>query len=186
MNASVTTMSSTPCRRSRSITCSMQGLPTMGTIGLGWFEVSGRRRVPSPPAITTAFIAVSRRAFTRYCAAAATASADADPEEHERPGRALVGAGHDDEARVEHPGRELAEEVDLELVPAAAHERIAEDERTVANEDHGERDPRQAAVPPEQDRRPCRSSAGRRAGRRTCRTATPRASAARASRRSGQ
>ena len=37
--------------------CSMQGLPTMGTIGLGWFDVSGRRRVPSPPAMTTAFIA---------------------------------------------------------------------------------------------------------------------------------
>ena len=25
-------------------------------IGFGWFDVSGRRRVPSPPAITTAFI----------------------------------------------------------------------------------------------------------------------------------
>ncbi len=36
--------------------CSMHGLPTIGTIGLGWFEVSGRSRVPSPPAITTAFI----------------------------------------------------------------------------------------------------------------------------------
>ena len=24
--------------------CSMQGLPTIGTIGFGWFEVSGRRR----------------------------------------------------------------------------------------------------------------------------------------------
>ncbi len=33
----------------------MHGLPTIGTIGFGWFEVSGRRRVPSPPAITTAF-----------------------------------------------------------------------------------------------------------------------------------
>ena len=33
----------------------MHGLPTIGTIGLGWFEVSGRRRVPSPPAMTTAF-----------------------------------------------------------------------------------------------------------------------------------
>ena len=33
----------------------MHGLPTIGTIGLGWFEVSGRSRVPSPPAITTAF-----------------------------------------------------------------------------------------------------------------------------------
>ena len=34
----------------------MHGLPTIGTIGFGWFEVSGRRRVPSPPAITTAFM----------------------------------------------------------------------------------------------------------------------------------
>ena len=35
----------------------MHGLPTTGTIGFGWFDVSGRRRVPSPPAMTTAFIA---------------------------------------------------------------------------------------------------------------------------------
>ena len=43
--------------------CSMHGLPTIGTIGFGWFEVSGRSRVPSPPAITTAFTpATSRRA----------------------------------------------------------------------------------------------------------------------------
>src|ERR687883_316920 len=34
--------------------CSMHGLPTIGTIGFGWFDVSGRRRVPSPPAMTTA------------------------------------------------------------------------------------------------------------------------------------
>ena len=33
----------------------MHGLPTIGTIGFGWFEVSGRSRVPSPPAMTTAF-----------------------------------------------------------------------------------------------------------------------------------
>ena len=38
--------------------CSMHGLPTIGTIGFGWFEVRGRSRVPSPPAMTTAFIAV--------------------------------------------------------------------------------------------------------------------------------
>jgi hypothetical protein len=31
-------------------------LPTIGTIGFGWFDVSGRSRVPSPPAITTALI----------------------------------------------------------------------------------------------------------------------------------
>ena len=35
----------------------MHGLPTIGTIGFGWFDVSGRSRVPSPPAITTAFTA---------------------------------------------------------------------------------------------------------------------------------
>src|SRR5450756_1101543 len=32
----------------------MQGLPQSDTIGLGWLLVSGRRRVPSPPAMTTA------------------------------------------------------------------------------------------------------------------------------------
>ena len=49
------TMSSRPWLRSNSTMCSMHGLPTIGTIGLGWFEVSGRSRVPSPPAMTTAF-----------------------------------------------------------------------------------------------------------------------------------
>ena len=33
---------------------SMHGLPHRDTIGLGWLLVSGRRRVPSPPAMTTA------------------------------------------------------------------------------------------------------------------------------------
>jgi hypothetical protein len=33
----------------------MHGLPTIGTIGFGWFDVRGRRRVPSPPAMTIAF-----------------------------------------------------------------------------------------------------------------------------------
>ena len=43
----------------------MHGLPTIGTIGFGWFEVSGRSRVPSPPAMTTAFtVFVSRQADT--------------------------------------------------------------------------------------------------------------------------
>jgi hypothetical protein len=37
----------------------MQGLPTIGTMGLGWFDVNGRRRVPSPPAITTAFTSLA-------------------------------------------------------------------------------------------------------------------------------
>ena len=42
--------------------CSMHGLPTIGTIGFGWFEVSGRSRVPSPPAMTTAFTLAPRDA----------------------------------------------------------------------------------------------------------------------------
>ncbi|CAB5041889.1 unannotated protein [freshwater metagenome] len=35
--------------------CSIIGRFTSGNIGFGVFEVSGRRRVPSPPAIITAF-----------------------------------------------------------------------------------------------------------------------------------
>ena len=51
---SVTTVSSMPWRLSSSTMCSMHGLPHSETIGLGWLLVSGRRRVPSPPAMTTA------------------------------------------------------------------------------------------------------------------------------------
>ena len=47
--ARVTVMSVSPCAHSRSTMCSMHGFPTTGTIGFGWFEVSGRSRVPSPP-----------------------------------------------------------------------------------------------------------------------------------------
>src|SRR3989442_11212616 len=36
--------------------CSMIGRPATGTRGLGMLLVSGRRRDPSPPAITTGFI----------------------------------------------------------------------------------------------------------------------------------
>ena len=59
MKATVTTMSSKPCWRSRLTTCSIMGRLAMGSIGLGWFEVSGRRRVPSPPAMITAFMGAS-------------------------------------------------------------------------------------------------------------------------------
>ncbi len=55
MNATVTTMSSNPCRRSSSMMCSIIGRFTSGIIGLGMFDVSGRSRVPSPPAMITAF-----------------------------------------------------------------------------------------------------------------------------------
>src|SRR5699024_3303203 len=55
-NCTVTTVSVKPCLWSNRRTCSMMGLLTTGNSGLGWFAVMGRRRVPSPPAITTAFI----------------------------------------------------------------------------------------------------------------------------------
>ena len=58
MKATVTTMSSKPCWRSRLTTCSIIGMLAMGSMGLGWFEVSGRSRVPSPPAMMTAFMTV--------------------------------------------------------------------------------------------------------------------------------
>ena len=56
MKATVTTMSSKPCWRSRLTTCSIIGMLAIGSIGLGWFEVSGRSLVPSPPAMITAFM----------------------------------------------------------------------------------------------------------------------------------
>src|SRR3974390_2842717 len=48
--------SSTPWPRSHSSMNEMKGRSTSLTIGLGTFEVSGRRRVPSPPARITAWI----------------------------------------------------------------------------------------------------------------------------------
>ena len=36
--------------------CSIIGALAMGIIGLGAFDVRGRRRVPSPPAMITAFM----------------------------------------------------------------------------------------------------------------------------------
>src|SRR5213078_3015279 len=56
---SVTNESSMPWRLRRSKMCPRQGLSTMGTIGFGRLIVSGRRRLPSPPAITTACITAS-------------------------------------------------------------------------------------------------------------------------------
>ena len=47
MKATVTTMSSKPCWRSRLTTCSIIGMLAMGSMGLGWFEVSG----PQPGAL---------------------------------------------------------------------------------------------------------------------------------------
>ena len=59
--ATVTTMSVMPWRRSSDTMCSIIGRPTRGSIGLGRFDVCGRKRVPSPPAMITAFIRCSSR-----------------------------------------------------------------------------------------------------------------------------
>src|SRR6059036_2872632 len=55
----VTNESSMPWRFRSSKMCPRQGLSTMGTIGLGRLIVRGRRRLPSPPAMTTACIGPS-------------------------------------------------------------------------------------------------------------------------------
>src|SRR3954451_24749833 len=59
-------MSSKPCdARSRTM-CSIIGRFATGIIGFGWLLVSGRSRVPSPPARVTAFmLASSCRGLTR-------------------------------------------------------------------------------------------------------------------------
>src|SRR6266545_7645669 len=60
---SVTNASSMPWRFSRSKMCPRQGLLTIDTIGFGRLIVSGLRRLPSPPAMTTACIEASLCAF---------------------------------------------------------------------------------------------------------------------------
>src|SRR5690242_6943785 len=59
----VTNASSMPCRLSRSKMWPRQGLLTIDTIGFGRLIVSGLRRLPSPPAMTTACMRASLGAF---------------------------------------------------------------------------------------------------------------------------
>src|SRR5690554_2492048 len=49
-------MSLKPCRFRSLRMCSIMGLFKMGTMGLGTEQVKGRSRVPSPPAMITAFM----------------------------------------------------------------------------------------------------------------------------------
>ena len=96
----------------------MHGLPTIGTIGFGWFEVSGRSRVPSPPAITTALTLVTsmRRPprIARYADATQSTPAPTampSPVQKTHSGHAVRSCVtmHEAEARVQHPRRRLAE-----------------------------------------------------------------------------
>ncbi len=54
-NATVTTISSKPWLLRRVTMCSIMGRLAIGIMGLGWLQVRGRNRVPSPPAMMTAF-----------------------------------------------------------------------------------------------------------------------------------
>src|SRR6185436_830136 len=62
---------------------------------------------------------------------------------------------HEDEAerRVEHPGGELSEERDLELVPTRRKEPVAEDEKDVATEDDERGEDRNSSGCEHEDRR---------------------------------
>ena len=66
--------------------CSIIGRPTSGSIGLGRFDVCGRSRVPSPPAMMTAFMRGS------VTPASASAPAPASPRAA-RPSRSALRAG---------------------------------------------------------------------------------------------
>src|SRR5213596_1581737 len=83
---SVTNESSMPWRLSSSKMCPRQGLSTMGTIGLGRLIVSGRRRLPSPPAMTTACIErslVRENASDRTCHLRGAKGCGVGEREHE-------------------------------------------------------------------------------------------------------
>src|SRR6266542_203487 len=112
MKASVTTTSSSLCLRSSSRMCSRQGLPAIGTIGLGWFEVSWRSRVPSPPAMMTACTRVS-------------------PASRQRPVGPLVRGENEPERAVQEPGGELPEEADREVVAARHDELVPADQGNI-------------------------------------------------------
>src|SRR5438874_9406147 len=124
--------------------CCIIGWPTIGSIGFGWLLVSGRRRAPWPPAITTAFM---RGIISTGVRAGTTVSAERAP----RPPVALlrtvpsirgcqdgrahvqgVGDGRhvvqDDPGRVEHPPRHPGDSMEREPEVAPRDQRDAEHE----------------------------------------------------------
>ena len=120
----------------------MHGLPTIGTIGLGWLEVSGRSRVPRRPPSRQPSSELPPR-LARVEQERGDGDREAGPEDPERPVRAPVGHHREAEARVEEPGRELAEEVDLEAVAAASANGVVAIRKTsragIASATHGSR-----------------------------------------------
>src|SRR5690242_2366394 len=92
--ATVTTMSSKPCSFSSSTMCSIIGRLAIGIIGLGWFDVRGRRRVPSPPAMITAFtVRVLPRRGAGFSPFAQRLEGDRDVEDQRVPAEEEPGDG---------------------------------------------------------------------------------------------
>ena len=159
------TMSSKPCSRSSSMMCSMHGLPTIGTIGFGWFDVSGRRRVPSPPGHHDCpHASTSLRALRPYNTRDTIASAKPAQKIQSGHCRRRVGDDRAADAEEEQPRRGLADQVHLEPVPVGEHRGRDREEEHVAQRDR-ERRPREApGMPLEHDRRPDHQPVGQRIG----------------------
>ncbi len=168
------------CVRSSSTMCSMHGLPQIGTIGLGWFEVSGRRRVPSPPAITTALIRLPRRLDAQARAHgvevdhAGREQRETEPDVDDVDGPAGGRVGHHDQAEADHQhrGRGLPQVDHGQLVAASRSHAQADQQHDVAPQDEDGRDHRADGRATTAGGRPSRSAGGRRAGRPGARSAS--------------
>src|SRR3954468_11266530 len=108
--------SSTPWRRSHSSMNAMNGRSTSGTTGLGTVEVSGRRRVPSPPTRMTACISADPPGAALRMRALAAADALVD-ESGGLDRRAVERVAPVDDDLAGHRGRHLRPVELLELVP---------------------------------------------------------------------
>src|SRR4029450_10684355 len=110
--ANVTTISSKPCPFTTLTMCSISGSLTRGIIGLGALEVSGRRRVPSPPAMMTAFTPSNLPAFGNLTRGPRRRPGPAGPQRGE-PDRHVLGGrvvAETEAGDAGHPGQN-AEEV---------------------------------------------------------------------------
>src|SRR5438093_7714312 len=134
----VTTASLKPCRFTRSKMWPRHGLFTIATIGLGRLIVSGRRRLPSPPAITTAFTFAIVGAASVPSGSAPHAAATVAREQGDGDGE-LDGADHGLQPRV--PRRSLERDHACELQHRG-------DDAQRAREEGDEDDPEDPAPPP--------------------------------------
>ena len=109
----------------------MHGLPTIGTIGFGWFDVSGRSRVPSPPAITTAFTGRALPARLTTYDAAARPAASTMPAQKSHSGHVVPSCvtimRPSDAYRTQVAA--FPSEADRELVAARHDELVADDQQ---------------------------------------------------------